>query len=75
MSVGKEWEIPLRQTHKVLSQELFLGVVALKTHIQKNHYMRDMGPFPRYGHIMLAIIMGILICYYNFLLNPKTYDI
>ena len=33
---------------KVLSQELFLGVVALKT--QKNHYLRDMGPFPRHCH-------------------------
>ena len=30
---------------------------------EKNHYMRNMGPFPRYGHIMLAIIMGIPICY------------
>ena len=62
---------------KVLSRELFLGVVALKMPIQKNHYMRNMGPFPRYGHIVLAIIMGItdLLCFYNFLLNPKTYDI
>ena len=31
---------------KVLSQELFLGVVALKMPIQKNHYLRDKGPFP-----------------------------
>ena len=30
---------------KVLSQELFLGVVAL-TPKQKNHYMWEMGPFP-----------------------------
>ena len=36
---------------KVLSQELFFGVVALKTPIQKNHYLRDMGPFPGYCHI------------------------
>ena len=42
---------------KVFSRELFLGEVALETPIQKNHFMRDMGPFPRYGHIMLAIIM------------------
>ena len=48
---------------KVLSGELFLGVVALPTPIQKNHYMRDMGSFPRYGRIILAIIIGILICY------------
>ena len=33
---------------KVLSPELILGVVALKTPIQKNHYMLDLGPFPRY---------------------------
>ena len=41
----------------VLSGELFLGVVALITPLQKNHCMHDMGPFPRYffylygGHI------------------------
>ena len=33
---------------KVMSGELVLGVVALQTPIQKNHYMREMGPFPRY---------------------------
>ena len=32
----------------VLSGELFLGVVALIMPLQKNHYMHDMGPFPRY---------------------------
>ena len=37
---------------KVLSRELFLGVVALKMTIQKNHYLSDMGSFPRYCHIM-----------------------
>ena len=31
-----------------LSRELFLGVVALQTLIQKNHDMRKIGPFPRY---------------------------
>ena len=54
MNVGKEWEIPLRQPQKNC-QELFLGVVALKTLIQKNNYMRDMGLFPRYCHICLWI--------------------
>ena len=34
---------------KVLSQEFFFGVVALKTPVQKNHYLRDMG----YCHIFL----------------------
>ena len=29
---------------KVLSGEVFSGVVALQTPIQKNHYMREMGP-------------------------------
>ena len=38
---------------KVLSRELFLGVVALKTPIQKNHYLHSMGPFPRYCHIYI----------------------
>ena len=38
---------------KVLSRELFLGVVALKTPIQKNHYLRDKDPFLRYGHIII----------------------
>ena len=33
---------------KVLSGELFLGVVALKTPIQNNNYMHDMGPIHRY---------------------------
>ena len=28
---------------KVLSRELFLGVVTLKTPTQKNHYLRNMG--------------------------------
>ena len=37
---------------KVLSRELALGVIALKTPIQKNHYLRDKGPFPRYSHIL-----------------------
>ena len=36
---------------KVLSGELFLGAVALQTPIQKNHYMRDKVPFPRYCQI------------------------
>ena len=35
---------------KVLSRELFLGVVALKTPIQKNHYLRDKVPFRKSGH-------------------------
>ena len=30
---------------KVLSRELFLGLVALKTPIQTNHYLRDKVPF------------------------------
>ena len=35
---------------KDLSGELFLGVVALQTPpIQKNNYMCEMGPFPKYG--------------------------
>ena len=40
---------------KVLFRELllFLGVVALKMPIQKNHYMRNMGPFPRYCHMFI----------------------
>ena len=47
----------------VLSLELFFRCGSTKNAYTENHYMRDMGPFPRYGHIMLAIIMGILICY------------
>ena len=35
---------------KVLSGELFLGMVALKMPTQKHKYKRDMGPFPTYGH-------------------------
>ena len=46
MSVGEVWEIPLRKTLKVLSEQLLLGVVALQMPIQKNHYMHEMGPFP-----------------------------
>ena len=37
MSVGKEWEIPLRQTQNVCPENYFLGVVALQMPIQKNH--------------------------------------
>ena len=36
---------------KVLSRELFLGVVALKTPIPQNHYLRDKVPFLKSGHI------------------------
>ena len=34
-----------------MSEELFLGVVALQMPIQKNHYMCDKVPFPIYCHI------------------------
>ena len=44
MSVGKEWEIPLRQKTKVLSRDLFLGVVALKPPYRNSLYAR-LGPF------------------------------
>ena len=37
---------------KVLYRELFLGVVALKTPIPQNHYLRDKVPFLKSGHIM-----------------------
>ena len=46
MSVSKEWEIPLRQTQKFCPDNL--SVVALQTPIVKKHYMRHVGPFPRY---------------------------
>ena len=36
---------------KVLYRELFLGVVALKTPIPQNHYLRDKVPFLKSGHI------------------------
>ena len=69
MSVGKEWEIPLRQTKKVLSGELFLGVIALQTPIQKNHYLREMDPYPRYCHIYLFIYSFIhsllFVCFHD----------
>ena len=35
---------------KVLYRELFLGVVALKTPITQNHYLRDKVPFLKSGH-------------------------
>ena len=35
----------------VLSRELFLGVVALKTPIPQNHYLHDKVPFLKSGHI------------------------
>ena len=40
---------------KVLSRELFLGVVALKTPIQKNHYLHDKVPFRKSGHRCICI--------------------
>ena len=39
---------------KVLSRELFLGVVALKTPIPQNHYLRDEVPFLKSGHIYVT---------------------
>ena len=41
---------------KVLSGELFLGVVVLQTPIQKNHYMSKMGTFLKYGHKHILVI-------------------
>ena len=37
---------------KVLSGELFLGVVAQHISIQKNYYMCEIGPFPKCGHMV-----------------------
>ena len=42
---------------KVLSRELFLGVVALKTPIPQNHYLRDKVPFLKSGHIYIIMCM------------------
>ena len=51
---------------KVLSRELLQGVVALKTPIEKNHYMLDMGPFPRYCHMCDAPnIPGTVVQHYK----------
>ena len=52
---------------KVVSGELFFGVVALTTPIQKIHYMRDKDPFPRYRHILLVT--------QNLLVNGKKRDV
>ena len=54
---------------KVLSRELFLGVVALKTPIQKNHYLRDMGPFPRYCHICEIFVGCAQTCLFVLFMN------
>ena len=43
---------------KVLSRELFLGVVALKTPIPQNHYLRDKVPFLKSGHIYLFLLIS-----------------
>ena len=40
---------------KVLYLELFLGVVALKTPIPQNHYLRDKVPFLKSGHIFFQV--------------------
>ena len=60
MSVGKEWEIPLRQTQKFCPREFFLAMVALNTPIEENHYLRDIGPFPRYCHMCALKIQAKL---------------
>ena len=39
---------------KVLYRELFFGVVALKTPIPQNHYLRDKVPFLKSGHIYVT---------------------
>ena len=44
---------------KVLYLELFLGVVALKTPIPQNHYLRDKVPFLKSGHICMYVCMYI----------------
>ena len=45
---------------KVLSRELFLGVVALKTPIPQNHYLRDKVPFLKSGHTCISYIVLML---------------
>ena len=45
---------------KVLSRELFLGVVALKTSIPQNHYLRDKVPFLKSGHIYIIMQLFLL---------------
>ena len=45
---------------KVLSRELFLGVVALKTPIPQNHYLRDKVPFRKSGHILCKKVYIIM---------------
>ena len=50
---------------KVLYRELFLGVVALKTPIPQNHYLRDKVPFLKSGHIYVCYKYSIdiyLLC-------------
>ena len=61
---------------KVLSQELFLGVVALRTPIQKTIYVRH-GPSSQVRSHYASNNYGYtdLLCFNTFLLNPKTYDI
>ena len=44
---------------KVLYRELFLGVVALKTPLLQNHYLRDKVPFLKSGHTLLSHKMDI----------------
>ena len=46
---------------KVLSRELFLGVVALKTPIPQKHYLSDKVPFLKSGHICVCMYLYIML--------------
>ena len=65
---------------KVLSRELFLGVVALKTPITQNHNLRDKVPFLKSGHIyMLSVCRSIsVVCQINCVggitCSPRAYS-
>ena len=43
---------------KVLSRELFLGVVAIKTPIPQNHYLRDKVPFLELPKLTKLFVTG-----------------
>ena len=66
MGVGKEWEIPMRQTQKFYPENCFLGMVALQTHIQKIIIFVTWYPF---SHIYIYIYIYIYIIMKYWLLN------
>ena len=55
VSVGKQLVISIWQK-KLMSEFFLFQVLRLETLVPKNHFVREVAPFPRSGHIYILFI-------------------